>query len=144
MHKINLSYQLCNICVKLIDVNWRINNSIVTKPRLEFENLTKSCQLSVRSYPNYILIRSDRLKYDSANTKSSYPYYIIILSVSYYHLINNIRSISELVIHLLSSVFGLYWIMSSILFGQTQHVVKLLLGSCWNELGILWDPAFNA
>ena len=48
--------------------NWRRNNLIVTKPKLGFESLIKSYQFSdsakikmhiiVRSYPNYIPVRS--------------------------------------------------------------------------------------
>ena len=150
--------------------SWRRNNSTVTKPRLEFEDLTKSYQLFVRSQPKCLflfghirtiylfgsiswnmiqpipnhLILSLSYQIWFGQYWIIHPYYIIILSMSYYHLINNIRSISDVVIHILSSVFGLYWIVLSTLFGQTQYLVKLLLGSCWNELGIIWNPAFNA
>ena len=38
--------------------SWRRNNSTVTKPRLEFEDLTKSYQLSVRSQPKCLFLFS--------------------------------------------------------------------------------------
>ena len=89
--------------------SWRRNNSTVTKPRLEFEDLTKSYQLSVRSQP--------KCSFLFGQIRTIY----LFGSISW----NMIRPIPN---HLILSLsyqiwFGQYRIILSLLYHHLIHVL---------------------